>query len=367
MAIPKNTSSRLKVVMVSVVVVLLLSEISVKPAEAIGIGLSLGAAGAAVAGMFGVHKYGNSLWCSLRECCPENWAEANMKALQETMKQKVYGQHLAEKVVLDVLKGHIENRNPAKALVLSFHGTTGIGKTFVSRIIAESLFKNGMSSKHVHVFSTRLHFLHESNLPEYKNQLQDWVSSNISTCGWQMFIFDETDEMQPGLIDVLKPFLDYFPEIDGVDYRKSIYIFLSNSGGREISQRTLQQFEDGKKREDITLKEMDELLKQMAFNEPGGLWHSDLLEKNLISFMVPFLPLERSHVLKCIQDDLRAKKFNLDINNRLSNDRKFINQIADELAYRPKEINAFSETGCKRVPEKVDLILNERKRSYEKH
>ncbi|XP_070557443.1 torsin-1A-like [Ptychodera flava] len=280
----------------------------------------------------------------------EELAEANITALQETMKQKVYGQHLAEKVVLDVLKGHIENPNPAKALALSFHGTTGIGKTYVSRIIAESLFKNGMSSKHVHVFSTRLHFLHESKLPEYKNQLQHWISSTISTCGWQMFIFDETDEMPPGLIDVLKPFLDYFPEIDGVDYRKSIYIFLSNSGGREISQRTLQQLEDDKKREDITLKEMDGLLKEMAFNEPGGLRQT-------------FLPLERSHVLKCIQDDLRSKRFNLDT---INND-KLINQIADELVYRPKDKNVFSETGCKRVPEKVDVIMNERKRSYGKY
>ena len=28
--------------------------------------------------------------------------------------------------------------------------------------------------------------------------------------------------------------LDYHPVIDGVDYRKSIFIFLSNTGGRSI-------------------------------------------------------------------------------------------------------------------------------------
>ncbi|XP_070557442.1 torsin-1A-like [Ptychodera flava] len=299
--------------MISLVLVLLLSEIIVTPADAIG----LGVAGAVALASLGIGYYGHWLSSrryspedfSSREYCPEYWAEANMIALEETLKQKVYGQHLAEKVVLDVLIGHIKNPNQAKALALSFHGTTGIGKTFVSRIIAESLFKDGLSSKYVHVFSTRLHFLHESKLPEYKNQLQYWVSSNIAACGWQMFIFDETDEMPPGLIDVLKPFLDFYPKIGGVDYRKSIYIFLSNSGGREISRRTVQQSADNMTRENITLKEMDGILKKMAFNLKGGLWHSNLIEKNLISFMVPFLPLERSHVLKCIQDDLRDKAF----------------------------------------------------------
>ena len=41
-----------------------------------------------------------------------------------------------------------------------------------------------------------------------------------------MFIFDEMDKMHPGLIDCIKPYLDYYDKLDGVSYRKAIFIFL---------------------------------------------------------------------------------------------------------------------------------------------
>lgn len=41
-----------------------------------------------------------------------------------------------------------------------------------------------------------------------------------------MFIFDEMDKMQAGLIDSIKPYLDYYENLDGVSYRQAIFIFL---------------------------------------------------------------------------------------------------------------------------------------------
>lgn len=32
--------------------------------------------------------------------------------------------------------------------------------------------------------------------------------------------------MHQGLIDAIKPFLDYYEQVDGVSYRKAIFIFL---------------------------------------------------------------------------------------------------------------------------------------------
>lgn len=40
-----------------------------------------------------------------------------------------------------------------------------------------------------------------------------------------MFIFDEVDKMSSGLLNVLKPYLDYHEHIDGVIYRKAVFIF----------------------------------------------------------------------------------------------------------------------------------------------
>lgn len=59
-----------------------------------------------------------------------------------------------------------------------------------------------------------------------QDQLQSWIRGNVSICPRSIFIFDEMDKMHAGLIDSIKPFLDYYELLDGVSYRKAIFIFL---------------------------------------------------------------------------------------------------------------------------------------------
>ncbi|XP_077986795.1 torsin-1A-like [Glandiceps talaboti] len=331
--------------------ILILSVIFADSVTAMGFALpSIGGLGTAA--LAGIYTAGNRFWCTFKECCPKNWNEANITALQNTLATKLHGQHLVKDVVLNTIKGHIRNPNPVKALTLSFHGWTGGGKNYVSRFIAESLFKEGMNSKYVHLIVATLHFPHKRHIATYEDELRDWIRSNVTQCGTQLFIFDEMDKMPPGLIDALKPFLEHYTEIGGVDYRKNIFLFLSNSGGNDITTKTYNYWKEGKKREEITVKEMDELLHVNAFNEEGGLWHSGLIEKHLIDFFVPFLPMERSHVMKCIEDDLNAKGH--------PKDKNIIRQVADELQYFPPDSKLYSKSGCKRVSQKVDLIIGEK-------
>lgn len=65
-----------------------------------------------------------------------------------------------------------------------------------------------------------------SVLLSFQDQLQTWIRGNVSACPHSVFIFDEMDKMHPGLIDAIKPFLDYYEQVDGVSYRKAIFIFL---------------------------------------------------------------------------------------------------------------------------------------------
>jgi hypothetical protein len=39
------------------------------------------------------------------------------------------------------------------------------------------------------------------------------------------------DKLHPGIIDAIKPFLDYYEQVDGISYRKAIFIFLRLAGG----------------------------------------------------------------------------------------------------------------------------------------
>lgn len=53
-----------------------------------------------------------------------------------------------------------------------------------------------------------------------------WIRGNVSACARSVFIFDEMDKMHVGLIDAIKPFLDYYDVVDEVSYQKAIFIFL---------------------------------------------------------------------------------------------------------------------------------------------
>lgn len=55
-------------------------------------------------------------------------------------------------IVVRALRGHMLASDPKKALVLSFHGTPGCGKSYVSDFIAQSLFVKGMKSHYVRKF-----------------------------------------------------------------------------------------------------------------------------------------------------------------------------------------------------------------------
>jgi hypothetical protein len=53
----------------------------------------------------------------------------------------------------------------------------------------------------------------------FQLDLIDWIRGNVSECDRSLFVFDEVDKMPKGMLDAIKPFLDYHEEINGVDFR----------------------------------------------------------------------------------------------------------------------------------------------------
>ena len=79
----------------------------------------------------------------------------------------IHAQHLVIHPVIGAIESHLVNPEPSKALVLSFHGSTGVGKNFVSGIIADNLFTLKRRSKFVHIFIGPHHFPHSVSVKEY--------------------------------------------------------------------------------------------------------------------------------------------------------------------------------------------------------
>ncbi|RXN34199.1 torsin-1A-like isoform X2 [Labeo rohita] len=286
-----------------------------------------------------------------KEVCNANWINFNKTGLKHDLKKKLFGQHIAAKVILKAVTGFMESKNPKKPLVLSLHGWTGTGKNFVSQIIAENIYKKGMTSSFVHLFTATSHFPHESHINEYKTQLHKWIRGNVSICPRSMFIFDEMDKMHPELINSIKPYLDFYNNLDGVSYRQSIFIFLSNAGGESIVQVALHFWELGRDRREIQLKDIEMALSLSVFNNKNsGLWHTSLIDKNLVDYFVPFLPLEYRHVIHCGLAEMARK-------GHFPNKNVVVRMARDLNYFLKGYMRIFSMQGCKIISSRLDFYI----------
>ncbi|XP_054140031.1 torsin-1A-like [Melozone crissalis] len=316
--------------------------------EPISVGLAI--AGAAASALTGFISYPR-LYCYFRECCLQRHEPRAAAALQQNLDKKLFGQHLVSKVVVKAVRGFLNNTNAKKPLALSLHGWTGTGKNFVSKIVAESIYKKGLQSKYVHQFVATLHFPHAHSINLYKDQLQSWIRGNVSVCPRSLFIFDEMDKMHAGLIDSIKPFLDYYELLDGVSYRQAIFIFLSNAGAEKITEVALDFWRNGRTREDIQLTDIQNALSVSVFNNKNsGFWHSTLIDRNLIDYFIPFLPLEYKHVKMCVRVEIESRGYAVD--------EDIVSRIAEEMTYFPREERIYSDKGCKTVDAKLDYYYD---------
>ncbi|XP_071949082.1 torsin-1A-like [Antedon mediterranea] len=282
------------------------------------------------------------------EVCTNEFIKPNFAKLKTDLQRRVYGQHLISDVVVKAIQAHVESAFVKKALVLSFHGRTGSGKNFVSQIISESLFTKGMDSKFVHLFLPEFDFPHKRHIETYKDLLRHRIRNYLFFCPSQLFIFDEMQSLLPEIIDTIKPFIDYH-NIDGIDTRRAIFIFLSSTSGQEIANVAIKAVKDGRKRESVTLNEYEDVIEKASYRKKDtGLWHSKLIDHHLISHFVPFLPLEREHVRKCIQQEMREQGW--------PQCTKTENEVLNYLTFGPEDFPIYAAKGCKNINEKLNLV-----------
>ncbi|XP_062938300.1 prosalusin isoform X2 [Cynocephalus volans] len=239
---------------------------------------------------------------------------------------------------------------PTKPLVLSLHGWTGTGKSYVSSLLAHYLFRGGLRSPYVHHFSPVIHFPHPSHIERYKKDLKSWVQGNLTACGRSLFLFDEMDKLPPGLMEVLRPFLGSSWVVYGTNYRKAIFIFISNTGGEQINQVALEAWRSRRDREEIRLQELEPVISRAVLDNPHhGFWHSGIMEEHLLDTVVPFLPLQRHHVRHCVLNELAQ----LGLEPR----DEVVQAVLDSTTFFPEDEQLFSSNGCKTVTARIAFFL----------
>lgn len=304
-------------------------------------------------GVIGVSTLGayyyNQIQCKFTECCTDEYVKLNVTKLDKLMQNNLYGQHIVYKTVVNALYGYLNHNEQRKALTLSFHGPPGTGKNYVAKFIVESLYEKGTESKFFHFFNGRTDFPLKKEIENYKVQLQKKVKAALKACPRSLFIFDEVDKMPEGILSALVPFLDYntWPVEDLEN--KAIFLFLSNTGSRQIVQRLLNLWESGVKREDTKLQDFENLISIGAFNEKGGFHLSDTIETSVIDHYIPFLPLEEEDVKKCVMMAFKKRG--------TKPTTEMIEEALSHLTFDPPPHNLYSKSGCKRIEQKVAILM----------
>lgn len=104
----------------------------------------------------------------------------------------------------------------------------------------------------------------------YQENLYNWIKGNVTRCPRQLFIFDEVDKIPTGVLNILKPIIDYNENVENVDYRQSIFIFLSNTGSKLIVEEMLKLWNNGINRDAVKLSNFEKIISRGAFNEIGN-------------------------------------------------------------------------------------------------
>lgn len=311
----------------------------------------------------GINQLHNKVNCAIQECCHADDGKGWLKYkegctnLKQSLSSKIHGQPLIVEPIVNSIRRHLTNEDPEKALVIYFSGWTGTGKTYTSKLIASSLYKRGMESKYVKFISAVHHFPRRLSNPEsvalFKKKLRDMVSETVSGCERSLIIIDEIDKLPAGVVDALKPMIDFNRKVAGVTYRKSIFLLMSNTGSEKLKEFAYYMYREGKSREDLlkNKKELETILRKEAAIEDGGLGDSTVLDNHLIDLFVPFLPLERQHVDQCTRDQIKAQNISVSLND----ENEIVENIASELTFFPQDIKLYSKAGCKPIYEKVSM------------
>lgn len=303
----------------------------------------------------------DNTYCRYMECCNDRYIPYDVDKIKQSLSQRLFGQPLVSELA-NIISAHKEaiydeKKANKKALVISLHGWSGVGKNYATTMIAEALYSKGLQSKYVKLFMGKKDFSC-TDLENKKKALVSTIEKIVKECPKSLIIFDEIHDMCPSVLDAIKPMLDHYHSVDDVDYRDSIFIFISNIGGQEISSKLLDLYAQGEKRNDVQFHDFEPILRRTAYFQ-GGFEKSAAIAYHLIDHYVPFLPLEQHHVEMCALLEFQ--------NNGISQPtEKMMADALSVITYGPTEDQAiFANNGCKRFTKHIPYIVEKHKRKME--
>ena len=255
--------------------------------------------------------------------------------LEETLHQRVIGQDEAVKAVSKaVRRGRVGLKDPNRPIgSFLFLGPTGVGKTELSKALAEALFgdENAMVRIDMSEYMEKHSVSRMVGSPpgyvgyEEGGQLSEKVRRNP----YSVVLFDEIEKASPEVFNVLLQVLDDGHITDGqgrkVDFKNTVIIMTSNAGARSIAAPKRLGFTSVE-----TAEQSYEIMKKGVMDEIKNIFKPEFL--NRIDDIIVFHPLEKDDIVKIVKlmTDVLAKRVKENMGITVSFTEKAIEKIAEE-------------------------------------
>ena len=255
--------------------------------------------------------------------------------LEEVLHKRVIGQDEAVKALAKaVRRGRVGLKDPNRPIgSFLFLGPTGVGKTELSKALAEALFgdENAMGRIDMSEYMEKHSVSRMVGSPpgyvgyEEGGQLSEKVRRNP----YSVVLFDEIEKASPEVFNILLQVLDDGHITDGqgrkVDFKNTVIIMTSNAGARSIAAPKRLGFTSVE-----TPEQSYEMMKKGVMDEIKNIFKPEFL--NRIDDIIVFHPLEKEEITRIVRllTDVMAKRVKENMNITVSFTQKAIEKIAEE-------------------------------------
>ncbi len=242
-----------------------------------------------------------ALWTGIPVKRLQSEESEKLVSLEDTLHKRIVGQEEAVTTVARAIRrGRVGLKNPKRPIgSFLFLGPTGVGKTELSKALAETLFgdENAMIRVDMSEYMEK-HTVSRliGSPPGYVGYDEGGqVSERIRKKPYSVVLFDEIEKAHPDVFNILLQVLDdgHITDAQGrkVDFKNTVIIMTSNAGARNIISPKRLGFvsDDDKKR---TYDDM----KKMVMEEVKQIFRPEFI--NRVDDIIVFHPHDRDDIQK---------------------------------------------------------------------